>query len=171
MLILLTMPDNAPERDRFTKLYRRYCGLMLYTANRVLHNDADAEDAVQQAFVYIAEHMHKVGAIESPKTRAYAALIAEHSAIDLLRKRKKEDALPFEELEYGAESDFSGGGALTDAMLRLPARDREALLLRDDSGLSLRELAVLYGVSYDSARMLIARARQALQIIMEEEEK
>ena len=55
MLIYLTMIEAEEDRHRFLSLYRRYKKLMLYIAHDILHDPHDAEDAVHEAFLRLAE--------------------------------------------------------------------------------------------------------------------
>ena len=55
MLIYLQLIDNPRDKATFEDLYYRYRGLMFHTANKILRNRDDAEDAVHQAFLSIAE--------------------------------------------------------------------------------------------------------------------
>ncbi|MBE6862443.1 MAG: sigma-70 family RNA polymerase sigma factor, partial [Ruminococcus sp.] len=47
---------NQEDEIAFEYLYNHYINLMLYTANSILNNSADSEDAVQLAFMRIAKH-------------------------------------------------------------------------------------------------------------------
>ena len=57
MLVFLQIIDNPEEQSRFEKLYWTYRGLMFHVAKKILGNDQDAEDAVQDAFLSIAKKL------------------------------------------------------------------------------------------------------------------
>ena len=59
MLIYMTLIDSEEEQSKFEQIYQKYKGLMFYVANKILHNEHDAEDAIHQAFIKIAENMKK----------------------------------------------------------------------------------------------------------------
>ena len=61
MLIYLQMIDTPEERSKFEQIYLEYKGLMFHVAYDILHNEQDAEDAVHQAFVKVAENIKKIG--------------------------------------------------------------------------------------------------------------
>ncbi len=88
MLIYLQMMDSPEDRSKFERLYLEYRGLMFHVANEILHNEQDAEDAVHQSFLKVAENMEKIGDPISPRTQGYLVTIAENRAIDLYRRRK-----------------------------------------------------------------------------------
>lgn len=85
MLIDPQMIGTDEKRRKFTHLYETYHGLMFYAANQILHNSEDSEDAIHQAFLSIIENLDKIAKVNSPKTRAYVIIIAEHKAVDILR--------------------------------------------------------------------------------------
>lgn len=87
MLIYLQVIDAPEDRDQFITLYETYRGLMFYVANQILQNEQDAEDAVHDAFLSVAEHIKKFSRLERHKTKAFLVTIVENKAIDLYRKK------------------------------------------------------------------------------------
>lgn len=77
MMIYLAMIDSPEGKSKFTKLYEDYCGLMYHVAEKVLHNHHDAEDAVHQAFVTIAERIDIVDVPVESRLRSYVVTITE----------------------------------------------------------------------------------------------
>ena len=151
------------HRDKFTRLYFTYRDLMYAVAYRVLRNEQDAEDAVQQALLQLTKHIGRIGQVDSPKTRAFVATAAKNAAIDLWRVRNRTQAQPIDELAIGQEPAQFADEPLAQALSRLSPREREAIYLHYDTGLSLSEIAALYKTSYDAVRMLLSRARQKLK--------
>lgn len=64
MLIYMMMIDSESDQSKFEQIYMKYKGLMFYVANDILHNEHDAEDAVHQAFIKIAENIKKINKVE-----------------------------------------------------------------------------------------------------------
>jgi RNA polymerase sigma-70 factor (ECF subfamily) len=60
-------------------------------------------------------------------------------------------------------ANFELGQQITGLLDRLPDRQRAALLLRVNEGLSYREIAEVLGLSVQSVESLIFRARQQLR--------
>lgn len=142
---------------------------MFYVANQILRNDQDAEDAVHDAFLAIAENIKKFSRLERHKTKAFVVTIVENKAIDLYRRkaRRAEGALVEETL--GVSPGPEEGSALTQCILRLPGRYREFLRLKYQMGYSTREIAALMGLSWPAARKLEQRAKDKLRQLCEEE--
>ena len=63
MLIYLQMIENEEEKLKFIQIYEKYKDLMLYVAKHILGNDADAEDAVHEAFLASLKHLHKFSCV------------------------------------------------------------------------------------------------------------
>ena len=103
MLIYLQMLETPEEKSLFEQIYLEYCGLMFHVAYEILHNEQDAEDAVHQAFVKIAENIKKIDAPVCPKTHSYVVTIVENKAIDQYRKRQKHRILRW---EFGVDGLF-----------------------------------------------------------------
>ncbi|MBR5115064.1 MAG: sigma-70 family RNA polymerase sigma factor [Oscillospiraceae bacterium] len=154
--------ETDEERGRFARLYACYRDLMFRAADRLLHNDMDAEDAVHQAFLAILKHFSKVRRVDAPATKAYVVLIARRKAIDILRAKSR-----FVDtggnVPGGLQPSLPEDADLADAMLSLPERYREALLLRYAHGYSAAELAALWGIKKSSAQTVLWRAKKALE--------
>ena len=59
MIFLLTF-DTEEEKQKFSTLYKEYAELMMRVARFYLPNSSDAEDIVQNAFLYIADRLEKI---------------------------------------------------------------------------------------------------------------
>ena len=69
MLIYLQMIETEAEQSKFELIYHEYFPLMFHIAYQILHHQQDAEDAVHQAFVSIAENITKIDQPLSPQTK------------------------------------------------------------------------------------------------------
>lgn len=168
MIVYLQMIEGEEGKRQFATLYETYRGLMFYTANNILHNAQDAEDAVHQAFISLAENFSKIKTIECPQTRAFVVIIVERKAIDILRKRSRQAEVGMNEAVHGIDIPLPGDNGLADAMASLPAHAREILLLRYYNGYTTTELADFFGVSYAAMKKQLTRAKNALKKRMEE---
>ena len=88
-MLYLQMLPSPSEKDKFEQIYTLYRGLMFSIARRIVPGEADAEDAVHQAFVSIIENLKKISEVRCPKTRSYVVIITERKAIDILRSRSR----------------------------------------------------------------------------------
>lgn len=170
-MLYLQMLPSPSEKDKFEQIYTLYRGLMFYIARRILPGEADAEDAVHQAFVSIIENLKKISEVRCPKTRSYVVIITERKAIDILRSRSRLSPEAFEESTRGVELPLPGDGGLSDAMSRLPAAYREVLLLRYYHDYTVREIAPMLGRKPGAVQKLLTRAKAALRKILEQEDE
>lgn len=163
VLIYIQMIASDEDKSKFEQIYLTYRKLMFFVARSILKNDADAEDAVHTAFVSIIEHLKKISEINCPETKAFAVIVAECKALDILRSKKYMADTDFCEATAGFEIELPGDGGLSDAISKLPARYREVILLRYAYGYSTKELGKMLGHSQGTVQKLIWRAKMALQ--------
>ena len=168
MLLYTQTIGDAQQRRLFEDVYTAYRGRMLTLARRKLHSPEDAEDAVHQAFLSLAEHFDRLATLPSTELEAYLTVVVERKCIDLLRQQSRLSGLPFDET-IPLVTPAPCGDALADAMGRLPPRYREALLLRHACGYSTRETAALLELSFAADQKLLYRAREALRTELERE--
>lgn len=159
MLVYLQALDSIEDRTRFEALYTAYRGLMFHAAYGIVKNEQDAEDAVHQAFLSLAEH--PLPAELGPRARCLAVTVAERKAIDLYRSRQRHPVSELEENIPGCDGPPSDG-TLAGAMAALPPRYREVLLLRYYNGYSAAETAGLLGLTAQNVRQLTVRAKRLL---------
>ena len=168
MIIYLQTIDDPRDQSKFEQLYIKYKDLMHYTADRVLRNKQDAEDAVHDAFLSIAKKIETISVVDSPKTRAYVVTIVENKAIDLYRKRQRHPEGELLEETVGISVEYDGSDDLARCMAKLPARYRQVLLLRYDHDRTVKEVAEMMGLSMDAVYKLEQRAKKKLEAICKE---
>ena len=168
MIIYMQMLETPEEKSKFEQLYLEYKGLMFHVAYEILHNEQDAEDAVHQAFVKIAENIKKIDDPMCPKTHSYVVTIVENKAIDQYRKQQKHQTVELIDDIQGTNAHYEGDNDLTKCILKLPARYREMILLRYHHGNSVREIAGMMGISLPAAIKLDQRAKNKLKKLCEE---
>ncbi len=136
-------------------------------ACRLLQDHAEAEDVAQEAMLKlwkIAPRWHEGEA----KISTWLYRVTANAATDRLRKRRtialeaapeQVDATPSVEAGLIAEDRQA---ALHTAMATLPARQRNALVLRHFEELSNPEIASALETSVEAVESLLGRARRAL---------
>ena len=168
MPVYMQALEGTARRQRFEVVYTAYQGRLLALVRRYLPAREDAEDAVQQAFLAVAERFDRLEHLPPPELEAYLVVTAERKAIDILRHQAKRGGVPFDE-NTPLVTPAPCGSPLADAMGRLPPRYREALLLRHACGYSTRETAALLELSFAAAQKLLYRARETLRAELERE--
>ena len=175
MLVFTQMLETADERLKIEKIFHTYGNLMFHVANKILNNDHDAEDAVQQAMFAIYQNLEKFSVIKCPQSRSFIVTIVERKAIDLYRAKRRNAVVSFEEesINVPALSVVDAAAERTDlakAMAMLPTRYRELLFLKFDNGYSEREIAVMCSMTEANVKKTIQRAKKRLESILNEQE-
>lgn len=168
----------------FELVVRTYGGRLLAVARRLLGNDADAHDAVQDSFVRAFK------AIQGFEARAqlYTWLhrIVVNTALMKLRERRRHPTDSIEDLlpnfiadghQTVASRDWSDAqlerketaAVVREAITRLPDQYREVLVLRDIEDRDTAETAELLGTTPNAVKVRLHRARQALRTLLDRE--
>jgi RNA polymerase sigma-70 factor (ECF subfamily) len=157
------------KSNKFELLFKQYYKPMMAAALRILGNTRDAEDAVQQAGESIFKNINKIKVIDSPETCSFVVLTAERKALDMVRARNKRREISIDETqEIGVEMTPSADDPLQEAIAQLPARYRQAIMLRFGMGYSVKETAKIMELSYENTKKIMQRAKEMLQQILTE---
>jgi RNA polymerase sigma-70 factor, ECF subfamily len=173
------------DDDAFEQIFRRYGGRMMATARRLLRNDEDARDAVQEAML---SAFKSAGRFEGEaQIGTWLHRIVVNAALMRLRTRHRKPETSIEELLPVFQGDGHRAVPANDdafpdalaergqllAMLReavheLPEHYREVYLLRDIEELSSEEVALAMGITPNAVKIRLHRARQALMALVKE---
>ncbi len=144
-------------------------------ALRYVHNEADAKDVTQRAFVRAFGALHTFRGKSSFRTWLYR--IAINLSLNHLRDNRRErpsdisdDALIVEATGAGRLIASSRSRQLRDAVASLPPKQRMVLELRIYDELSFREVAELAGCSENAAKVNFHHAVKRLKKDMRREE-
>jgi RNA polymerase sigma factor (sigma-70 family) len=146
----------------FAELMRRHLPLVYQAALRQLNGDAHlAQDVSQEVFTAMARNAPKL--VRHPSLSGWLYVTACYAARRLVRKlarqrlREEKAGEPLGLIE--AEAHWGDvREVIDDALLRLNAADREAVLLRFFEGLRFSEISAKLGLSEDGARLRVDRA-------------
>lgn len=169
MIAYLMMIETPVDRSKFERIYLHYKGLMYHTAYKILNNEEDAEDAVHNAFVKIAENISKIENPVCPKTQHYIVTIVENKAIDLYRGNQRRSSVKYIDGISGIAVEPGKVHGLASCMAKLPARYREVILMKYHHGFSNKEIARLMRITEANAIKLDQRAKNRLYQLCKEE--
>jgi RNA polymerase sigma factor (sigma-70 family) len=156
---------GAGDERAFTVVYERYHQMLYRYCRSILHNDADAQDALQSAFTAAFAAL-RAGQRDAPM-RPWLFRIAHNESVSVLRRRRPACELA-EASDHGTASieDLIAQRAELSVLLRdlrdLTDRQRSALVLRELSGLSHQEIAITLGTTVGAAKQTIFEARRSL---------
>src|SRR5579872_1332646 len=175
---LLLTRFAAGQRSALEELFRRYRQPAYRVAFRLLGNEADALDAVQDGFVKALTHLDGFRGQSSFKT--WLLRVVSNAALDLGRQRGRREtvSLPGAGDNDGGPSvpDQPGRGLeradlrrlLDQALMVLPEAQRRTFVLHADAGLSYREVADALGISIGTVMSRLYYARQKLRALLTE---
>ena len=151
------------DPDRLTgELFDLHAPGLYRLALAMLHDEAAAEDVVQDTFVRLVTHVSSGGAL--PNARGWLYTVAAHGCRD--RQRRAWRWLPWQaELDRRPSRDMpdalDGSETVLQAIRSLASRDRLLILLRAH-GLSYAEIASAARIRPASVGRLLARALDRL---------
>lgn len=169
-LSLLTLVDSEADQLRFCDIYDNYRKQMLLAAKRVLHNEDDAEDAVQITFLGIAQRMQASPIGDEKRLRAYVLTAAKNAALSMLpRKKQRDSMLPFDELPLPSDENLfekvmqsQDYETLLRAARSLPTPYREVLLMICVQEQSVVEAAAILHRKPGTVRQQLNRGKKLL---------
>lgn len=154
---------NAKEERSFDQLYQSNMHWMFRYALKILGNHQDAEDAVQEAFIYLANHFHRYKDRNEQALQAALAVLVRSRSLNILRDRKENrDIDEYSEYIKADNPPLHHGLIWDEAFKALPPTQREIVLLHIADGYSLREISDLMDMKYDAVRQNWQRARKTL---------
>jgi RNA polymerase sigma factor (sigma-70 family) len=154
----------------FAAIYERHHQAIYRYCRSILRNDNDAQDALQSSM------MRAYAALRDRErdlaVRPWLFRIAHNEAISIVRKRRPEYELnvDLESLDGEVEHKMEVRerlSTLVEDLQQLPERQRAALVMRELSGLSIREIAGALAISQGAAKQTIFEARSSLQELSE----
>ncbi len=152
----------AGDRLAFRLLHQRYEAYAFWLARRVLGSPADAEDAVQEAWVKVFSRAN--ADVPSERVRAWLRTVVVRCCLDHQRRlsRVPDGDEPATDL---AESGHGPGLRLDleRAVAALSGDLRTVVVLHDIEGLAHGEVAGLLHISAEASRSRLSRARRQLR--------
>lgn len=162
--------EDLPNHDSWTTWFQRYGPKLLLCARQWTRTVADAEDVVQEAFVRFWRHQRGLPG----EPMALLVTSVRRAAFDLARRdgrrtAREERSLETPEPHAGCfraplEND-ERRAAIEDALQRIPAEQREVLVLKIWGELTFEQIATELGLSPNTAA---SRYRYALAALRSE---
>ncbi|HEY6112271.1 MAG TPA: sigma-70 family RNA polymerase sigma factor [Chthoniobacterales bacterium] len=145
---------QAEDAEALSQLYDRYSGILKALILRVLHNETEADDLLQEIFMEIWNQAKNFSA-QKGKPLGWMVTLARRRAIDALRKKqayaRAEERLQMETeqqpnawVHNTTEEEIALGDTrvlVRDVISRLPLPQQQAVELAFFQGMSQREIA------------------------------
>jgi len=174
-----TVQDEAriqAEEAALEALVSQYSGTLYRVAYSVLRNAADAEDAVQEAFVRVLRHREKLAEVRDQ--RVWLIRIVWNVVLDRKRRMKTKPetddvaelarVLPAEGLSADERATAAQHHAHVLACVeQLPAKERQVMMLSAFEELTSVEIAAVVGITESSVRSRLFRARNLMSALLD----
>lgn len=180
---LLVDRARAGDRPALEELFRRHSGVAFRVAVRLLGQEHDARDAVQDAMIKVMTHLDAFDGRSGFRT--WLLRVVTNAALDSGRRRRRR---PITGLGRGDEGDGGDPGlpepscdddptlglrrrdldaTLRAALDRISPANREAFVLSAEAGCSYKEIAAIQGIPIGTVMSRINQARKKLQAQLE----
>src|SRR5262245_402651 len=158
----------ADDSDPWRAWFEEHSAALVLLARQWVPSRADAEDVIQEAYVRFWRSRQRVA-----EPAGYLFACVKHCALDWLRARRRrtrrETAIARPEIEplfAGPLEQQERRLALESALLKLPAEQREVLVMKTWGGLSFPQIAAALNIPPNTAasryRYALARLREEL---------
>lgn len=156
------------EHDEFTRAAREYAPLIYRVAFGYLRSAQDAEDVSQNVLIKLYRRSRGFDSVEHMKYWLVRVTVNEcRRALRSPRYRE----LPLEELAQTAVFDEPEQGELFGEVMGMDKKYRAVLLLYYYADYSTAEIAPMLNVPAATVRTRLARARERLKHILNEQEE
>ena len=145
----LSMLEADEDKNKFEELYRKHRNDMYNIAFSILHNCEDAEDAVHDAFVSIANNFEKINKIPCQEIKYYDF-------------KTSVDANVFEKFDYQL---------LVEKISELPAIYRDIIYLYYYEELTAKEISKILKITPETVWKRAERAKKLLKETLEKGEQ
>jgi len=171
MIAFLNLIDSEEDKEKFTRLYNKYKNLLYWIAYSKTKSVEAAEECVQETFFYAAKNFHKIGDVDSNKTKGYLSVIVTGFAIDVFNKSIKFQIVPDEE-ENVSSSYFDNFGNMELASAFDKVLDDESKIffyLKYLYDYRIHEIAQIYDVKEHYVRRKLQKAKNDMKKYLEKE--
>ncbi len=163
----------AGDREALEELFRRHRSVAYRVAYRLLGNESDALDAVQDGFIKVLTHLPGFQGRSSFKT--WLLRVMSNAALDFGRQRSRRETLSLDGERETPHTFFDPTLGLERADLRqllnqalatLSDAQRRTFILHADGELSYREVAEVMEISIGTVMSRLFYARQKLRAFL-----
>lgn len=162
------------DLEFINKLFIEYRQMMFKVAMDILHNKADAEDAVQDAFLCIINNLEKISHIPCKEKAFYFVVIIENISINKYNKKNRHPLVDIDKC-IEISSDYSVDKRvdedllikkIKDALAELSDRDYSIMYLYIFNQMTPKEIAEKLDIPEKNIHTYITRAKKRLVKIL-----
>ena len=163
---------RAGDEEAFLSIYTRHRVAMYRFACRLLGDASVAEDVTHDCFLSLFKHPERFDAERGASLRTYLFAAVRNLSLKHFRRAAQETLIdeaaaepsaPVAEQPLSRMLEAELSAAVRAAVERLPALQREVLILFEFENLSLQEIAAVVGAEVNTVKSRLARGRDGLR--------
>lgn len=173
---VLTLSDSmliaritAGEKELFEVFMKKYNTRLYRISMSIIHDDDEAEDMMQAAYIKAYENLNRFEGKSSFIT--WLTRITINEGLMRLKKRKKNITIDTEALELPADQVHPMGSMINEelkkilekAIAQLPSKYRMVFMLREVEGMSIAETTECLTLSEANVKVRLNRAKEMLR--------
>ena len=160
--------ESDDDRAFMSDVYVKHRALMVKIARNYTSETADIDEIISESCVALIQHIDSLRAMEEKPLRSYVAITTKSKAIDLCRKKQREQANPDPlviEQKISLQSEID---SVKQALQALSERERETLRMRFFEEMEVRQIAEVLGITENAVYRYIMFGRQHLKAMLYE---
>ena len=169
LVFYLSLIDDDNDRSKFDIIYYEYRERMFCAAYDVVKNNEDAEDAVHNAFIGIANNMKSIDDPLSKSTLSYVIKAAKNAAINIYNKNNRIQTVEYNDKINLSDNDFFDKiineeklGQTVEAIYSLTDTYKLPLYYYYVCDMKIKDIAKLLGLSTSAVKVRIHRGKKEL---------
>lgn len=170
-------PISPEEQSFFNAFYSKYSKFMFYTAKKYTTSKSECEDIVQETVVRLIGNIATLQDLSDYRRVKYIALTVKSAFLDIEKRKGQDYTMPMDDemletlmkAEILSPKDAPNLTVKTNiALLKKELSPRDWIVLEGKYilGYSQEELGQMIGVSPDSIRMILSRAKKKARMIL-----
>lgn len=157
------------DAENFKRKFLPFHRKLYHIAYRLLENEADAEDLVQDAYLKLWDKRHGLSIINNPE--AFSITLVKNMCFDMLRSGKYTMNRQSVEINHTCQDILYTDNFDTQEDVKqvrsliagLPEQQQKIIVLRDLKECTYEEIEQLTGLSSINIRVLLSRARKKIR--------
>ena len=174
--VILSMPAGE-DRDFMEQLYREHYRLMFATAWKYSDNKEAVEDIVSDGCLSLMRNLYTLRNLGDHKLKAYIVTTIRNTSFDYFEKQKTSRSVPLDDNEWigqlTGKHDLERKvflreelASVCEAIDMLSPKERQVMRMKFFMNFSDEEIAGRVGISVNSIRSYISRARKKLKAMI-----
>ncbi|NDV67341.1 RNA polymerase sigma factor [Dysgonomonas sp. 25] len=160
------------DAEIFKQKFLPYHQKLYRIAFRIVQNEANAQDIVQDTYIKLWEKRDQLTDLNSPE--AFAITMLKNLCLDFLRSpnaKRKEEYIPTMKAHENNEDIYlpnsiemrDEANYIRELIKKLPEQQRLVIMYKDWDGYSTEEIETMMGLSTTNVRVILSRARKTVR--------